>query len=71
MVHRSPAARSGEAGSGLLGLLVMGRVGDLRGSSLWAADLAFWRLMAMGCGGLEWVSCGLCADCRAVHVITD
>ena len=40
----------------------MGRVGDLRGCFLWGADLAFWRLVAMGCDGLEWVSCGLCAD---------
>ncbi|GGQ26499.1 hypothetical protein ACFFKE_18585 [Streptomyces mutabilis] len=30
-----------ERGSGLLGLLVIGQVGDLRGSSLWGADLAF------------------------------
>ncbi|GAB3180113.1 hypothetical protein GCM10027162_33430 [Streptomyces incanus] len=54
-------------GSGLLGLLVTGRVGGLQGSSLWVADLAFCRLLAMGCDGLERMSCGLCADCCPVR----
>ncbi|GGT39228.1 hypothetical protein GCM10014713_36110 [Streptomyces purpureus] len=40
----------------------MARVGDLRGSFLRVTDLVFWRLVAMGCDGLERVSCGLCAD---------
>lgn len=48
--------------SGLLGLLVMGRVGDLRGSSLWGADLAFCCWLAMGYDGPDRVFCGLCAD---------
>ncbi|GAB2815509.1 hypothetical protein GCM10027073_54090 [Streptomyces chlorus] len=54
-------------GSGLLGLLVTGRVGGLQGSSLGVADLAFCRLLAMGCDGLERMSCGLCADCCPVR----
>lgn len=49
--------------SGLLGLLVMGRVGDLRGSFLRVADLAFCCWLAMECDGLDRVSCGLRADC--------
>jgi hypothetical protein len=61
VVHRPPVSGTARV-SGLLGLLVTGQVGDLRGTFLWGADLAFWRLVAMGCDGLERVSCGLCAD---------
>jgi hypothetical protein len=64
---RCPAgrARAGGSlpGSGLLGLLVTGQVGDLRRSTSRAADLALLRLVALASDGGDRRSCGLSADC--------